>query len=98
MNPFKALAQQNKSPTDKPPVYCMVPGCERYVGHGEYARSFADVCFTNRAGFRIELCDRHYCDGLDKTRNSVMAQLLRDPDSIPSRVLAQLHTRDEYDV
>jgi hypothetical protein len=90
-----------RSGDEKPRAYCMVPNCMRYVGFnaelgiGIYARSFADVCFTNSREERIELCGFHYLEGMDKVGKSGRALLRADPESIVSQVEAQLKRNRE---
>ncbi len=95
MNPFKELdAQHAQASGGRPPIYCSVPGCERYIGKGQYARSYADICFTKPDGTRVELCGWHYLKGIDACGVSVDAQLRRDPDSIPSQLRRALRDHE----
>ena len=83
-----------KQGSEKPEHYadvrhCSVDGCMAYKGHSVWVRSLAFLSFHNSRGELIELCGRHYLEGLDKVGKSVPAQLRRFPDSVYSLVEQQ---------
>lgn len=79
--------------------FCTVTGCRAYLGNGRYSNgpSIAHVCFTKANGERVRLCGYHYLVGGDIAGITVKAKLLKDPESIPSQLKAQLQRENERD-
>jgi hypothetical protein len=79
----------------KLPVYCHTDGCQTYWRDGIYARSRGEIPVHHVSGSTVYLCGRCYYAWLDRRGLSVDAQLMRDPESIPSQTAAQLKRENE---
>jgi hypothetical protein len=70
------------------PRYCYNDH-KAYWRDGVYVRARGEIPVKHVSGSTVYLCGRCYYEWLDRRGLSVMAQLRRDPDSIPAQLAAQ---------